>query len=213
MCERRDFTISRNLIFKNQNKLEWFSVPDSWEPHPDTCATHPPLKYPIPLLKEKMRWKDFETNLDMLGNKICRQLLGMQLKYHWWERLAREWEWEIDFSLQETNSSWQPHSEKQVGVLSIAPSKGSIWPPFSTWSATDTLHRGELEILLERKHRATHTSHAKFTDQAQLSSSKHSVGAVFWEQVSRADLRSEIMSALSQCFRGDTFELEVAKCT
>lgn len=118
----------KKFNFWNQNKLEWFSVPDSWEPHPDTCATHPPLKYPVPLLEEKMRWNGFETNLAMLGNKICRQLLGMQWKYHWWERLAREWEWEIDFSLQETNSSWQPYSEKQVGVHSIAPSQGSTWP-------------------------------------------------------------------------------------
>ena len=65
--------------------------------------------------------------------------------------------WGIDFSLQETNSSWQPHSAKWDEVLSLAPGEGTAWPPFSTWSATDRLHRGEWEILLEWKQRELYT--------------------------------------------------------
>ena len=42
---------------------------------------------------------------------------------------------------------------------------------------------------------ATHTSHSEFTSKAQLSSSKHSTGAAFWEQVARADFGSKIINA------------------
>lgn len=46
------------------------------------------IKILCSIAEREIHWNHFETNLDMLGNQICRQLLGMQLKYHWWEQLA-----------------------------------------------------------------------------------------------------------------------------
>ena len=79
----------KKFNFLNQNKLELYRFQTVGNlTLICVCASHPPLKYSIQLLKEKMHWNHFETNLDMLGNQICRLLLGMQLKYHWWERMA-----------------------------------------------------------------------------------------------------------------------------
>lgn len=138
-----------------------------------------------------MPWNHLGTNLDTLGKKICRQLLGMQLKYHWWERQALATVTRNRFSLQETNSSWQPHSAKWNGVLSLAPGEGSIWPH----SAPDqplTTQRGVRNASRTEAERATHT-------YSLSSRTKHSVGTAFWEQAARADLGSK------RCPRGDAY--------
>lgn len=84
----------------------------------------------------------------------------------------------------------------------MAPGKGSTWLPFSTWSATDRLHRRESNTSGTEAETVTYTSHSEFTDKAQLSPSKHSVGAAFWEQDARADLGTKIINVLLNVLEG-----------
>lgn len=102
--------------------------------------------------------------------------------------------WEIDFSLQETNSSWQPHSAKWDEVLSLAPGEGTAWPPFSTWSATDRLLRGEWEILLEWKQRELYTPTLWVHRQGTAELLKAMLAQPSEGKLQRADLESETMS-------------------
>lgn len=73
---------------------------------------------------------------------------------------------EIDFSLQETNSSWQPHSAKWDGVLSLASGEGSTWPCSAPDQPLTDCTEGSEKYFWNRSRESYTHLQSEFTDKA-----------------------------------------------